>query len=190
MKNILRFLGGIIIAIAILVYLGLHVSSSSSSHASVSASTSTPHGALQGQLAPDFELTSLDGRRVKLSDLRRKVVLINFWATWCAPCRVEMPWFVDLNKRYQLQGLAFVGIDMDDPGQQKQVEKFVLEMNVDYTILLGNNTVGDSYGGVRFLPQTFFISRDGKITKSTFGIREKAELEDDIKQLLGAGARN
>jgi len=145
------------------------------------ASTSVDEATLEP--APDFELKSLDGRAVKLSDFRGKVVVLNFWATWCAPCRVETPWLVDLYRQYKEQGLEVVGVSMDD-GDQEHVADFVKEMGINYTVIMGNHTVGDAYGGARFLPQTFFIGRDGKIIKHSFGIKSKSDLEEAIKQSL------
>ena len=133
--------------------------------------------------APDFELKSLDGRTVKLSDFHGKVVVLNFWATWCAPCRVETPWLVNLYRRYKEQGLEVVGVSMDD-GDQEHVADFVKEMGINYTVLMGNHAVGDAYGGLRFLPQTFFIGRDGKIIKHSSGIKSKSDLKEAFKQSL------
>src|SRR5256886_13922518 len=133
--------------------------------------------------ASDFELKSLDGRAVKLSDFRGKVVVLNFWATWCAPCRVETPWLIDLYRQYKEQGLEVVGISVDD-GNQEHVADFVKEIGINYTVLMGNHAVGDTYGGLRFLPQIFFIGRDGKIIKHSFGIKSKSDLEEAFTQSL------
>ena len=138
--------------------------------------------------APEFALKALDGRTVRLSDYRGRAVVLNFWATWCAPCRVEMPWLEELSRQYRAQGIEVVGISMDDPGQEAAVRKFVRERNVDYTILLGNDAVGDAYGGARLLPQTFFLDRDGRIVKSTVGITTRDDLESNIRELAGAGS--
>ncbi len=99
-----------------------------------------------------------------------------------------MPWLVDRYNRYKPQGLEIVGVSMDDVSQGEEVARFTKEMNVNlnYTILLGNESVGNAYGGVLFLPQTLFIGRDGKIIKSTFGIQSKSTFEDGIKQSFGA----
>src|SRR5437870_6123278 len=152
-------------------------------HLQVTASSVGNDGTLEP--GPDFELKSLDGRTVKLSDFHGKVVVLNFWATWCAPCRVETPWLVDLYRQYKEQGLEVVGVSMDD-GDQEQVADFVKEMGINYTVLMGSHAVGDAYGGLRFLPQTFFIGRDGKIIKHSFGTRSKSDVEDAIKQSLSA----
>jgi peroxiredoxin len=138
-----------------------------------------------GKPAPEFALHTLDGRSIKLSGLRGKVVVLNFWATWCAPCRVEMPWLVDFSRRYQPQGLEIVGVSMDD-GDRDRVAAFVRARDVNYTIVLKDKAVSDAYGGLRFLPQTFFIGRDGKVIKWTYGVRGKDDFEDDIRQAMAA----
>lgn len=142
-----------------------------------------PSAGLQMKIAPDFLLTSLDGRSKKLSDYRGKVVLLNFWATWCAPCRVEMPTLVDLYNKYHAQGLEIVGVSLDD-GRQERVARFVSEMKINYPILLGNQSVADLYGGGRLLPQTVFITRNGDILQTMIGMRDRKEFEAAIEQLL------
>jgi peroxiredoxin len=139
-----------------------------------------------GESAPDFELRSLDGRAVRLSSLRGKPVLLNFWASWCAPCRVEMPWLVELDGQYRPRGVEIVGVSLDDPGEEQDVAKFIAERGVHYMILIGNSSVADSYGGARFLPQSFFIDRDGTITKTSFGLVDKRDLEEGLKELLAS----
>jgi peroxiredoxin len=141
-----------------------------------------------GKVAPDFALTTLDGRIVKLSSLRGKVVLLNFWATWCAPCRVEMPDVAALGRQYQSQGLEIVGVAMDDDDRDG-VAKFVRDRHIDYRILLKNSAVSDAYGGLRYLPQTFFIDRTGKILGRTYGLRTREQLETDIRRGLHARRR-
>jgi cytochrome c biogenesis protein CcmG/thiol:disulfide interchange protein DsbE len=105
-----------------------------------------------GESAPDFELRSLDGRMMQLSNLRGKSVLLNFWATWCAPCRLEMPWLAELDQEYRPQGVEIVGVPLDDPSGEQAVNKFIAERGVRYPILIGNSSVADLYGGVRFMP--------------------------------------
>src|ERR1700756_2105276 len=136
-----------------------------------------------GKPAPDFTLQTLDGKDVTLSSLRGKAVLLNFWATWCSPCKIEMPWFVELQKQYGPQGLQVVGVAMDDASKE-DIAKFAKEMGVNYTILLGKESVGDQYGGVPALPETFFIGRDGKIVDKIIGLKGKGEIEDSIKTAL------
>jgi len=145
---------------------------------------------MQGQMAHDFTLQTLDGKTVHLTDYRGKAVLLNFWATWCEPCKIEMPWFVDMQKQYSAQGLQIVGVAMDD-ADTEDIAKFAKDMNIDYPILVGKESVRDDlasqYGGVQFLPETFFISRDGVVTGKVFGLKSRSDIEDGIKKVLGAG---
>jgi len=153
------------------------------------ANSHTP--SLSGQPAPEFSLQALDGKTVKLSDFRGKAVLLNFWATWCEPCKLEMPWFVDLQKEYGPQGLQVIGVAMDD-ADPADIAKFAHDMHVDYPILVGKEAQRDElakdYGGVQFLPETFYISRDGKVLDRAFGLKGKAEIEDSIKKALAQNA--
>jgi cytochrome c-type biogenesis protein len=137
----------------------------------------------QATLAPDFTLESLDGKSMKLSDLRGKAVLLNFWATWCGPCKIEMPWFVELQKQYGDQGFQIVGVAMDDASKD-EIAKFAKDMGVNYPILIGKEAVGDQYGGVPALPESFFIGRDGKLVDKIIGLKGKSEIEDAIKETL------
>jgi len=139
---------------------------------------------MQGGGAPDFTLQSLDGKTVRLSDFRGKPVVLNFWATWCAPCKIEMPWFVDFQKQYAAAGVQFLGVAMDD-ASTKDIAEFAQSMKVNYPILIGKESVGDAYGGVQFLPETFYIDRSGKIVDKAFGLKGRGEIEDDIKKILG-----
>lgn len=138
-----------------------------------------------GGMAPDFELKTLDGKAVKLSGYRGKAVLLNFWATWCGPCKIETPWIVDLSKKYQSQGLEVVGISMDDSGSGDDIAKFVKQMAIPYTIVQGTEAVGDAYGGVGVLPVTYYIDRNGKIVNTVIGIgKGQSDMEDDIQKAL------
>lgn len=143
-------------------------------------------GQLVGQVAPDFQLQSIDGKDLKLSDFRGKAVLLNFWATWCGPCKIEMPWFVELQKEYGPQGFQVVGVAMDDASTE-DISKFVKEMGVNYPVLLGKESVGQNYGGVGVLPTTFFVDRDGKIVAREFGLQSRSVFVDHIKKALSQG---
>ena len=142
-------------------------------------------GDVRGIQAPDFELVSLDGRKIKLSEFRGKAVILNFWATWCAPCKIEMPWFVDLQKHYGSDGLAILGVAMDDSDPQK-IAEFASEMGVNYPVLLGTNKVSEAYGDVEYLPTTFYINRQGQIVGKVAGLIGKAEIEDDARKALNS----
>ena len=142
-----------------------------------------PRADVEDKVAPDFALQSIDGKTVRLLDFRGKTVLLNFWATYCAPCRIEMPWFVELQDRYASEGLQVVGVAMDDASPD-DIEKFASELGVNYSILVGEETVGNAYGGVQFLPSTFYIGRDGKVVGKVFGLKTKNEIEENIKKTL------
>jgi peroxiredoxin len=142
-------------------------------------------GDVRGVPAPDFELTSLDGKKIKLSDYRGKAVLLNFWATWCSPCKVEMPWFVDLQKKYGNDGLVVLGIAMDDTETAK-IAQFTSEMGVNYPVLLGTDRVSEQYGNVDYLPTTFYIDRDGKIVGKGTGLLGRREIEENVQKALAS----
>jgi thiol-disulfide isomerase/thioredoxin len=162
-----------------MIYFGMHMARRSGP---------TP-GLTQSSPAPDFTLESLDGKSVHLSDLRGKAVLLNFWATWCGPCKIETPWLVELQKQYGSQGLQVIGVAMDDSGKD-DIAKFAKDMGVNYPVLLGKEAVGDAYGGVPALPESFFIGRDGKIVDKIIGLKGKGEIEDSIKKALETQAGN
>jgi thiol-disulfide isomerase/thioredoxin len=143
-------------------------------------------GQLVGSLAPDFELPALDGKPLKLSDLRGKAVLLNFWATYCGPCKIEMPWFVELQKEYGPQGFQIVGVAMDDASTD-DIAKFAKQLGVNYPVLIGKDSVADSYGGVSVLPTTFFVDRDGKLIAREFGLQSRSVFVDHIKKALSQG---
>jgi thiol-disulfide isomerase/thioredoxin len=161
--------------VALMLYFGYH-------QARRGGTASIPRAG-QSLIAPDFSLESIEGPNMRLSDLRGKAVLLNFWATWCGPCKIEMPWFVDLQKQYGPQGLQIVGVAMDDASKD-DIAKFAKDMGVNYPILIGKEAVGDQYGGVPALPETFLIGRDGKIVDKIIGLRGKSEIEDSIKKAL------
>ncbi|MFZ0733525.1 MAG: TlpA disulfide reductase family protein [Candidatus Sulfotelmatobacter sp.] len=163
-----------------MLYIGFHMARRDGPDAPAILGKSTP--------APDFTLDKLDGGKLKLSDLRGKAVLLNFWATWCGPCKIETPWLVEMQNEYGSQGLQVVGVAMDDSGKD-EIEQFAKEMGMNYPILLGKEAVGDEYGGVPALPESFFIGRDGKIVDRIIGLRGRAEIEDSIKKALDTQAR-
>jgi peroxiredoxin len=141
-----------------------------------------------GHSAPDFDLTDLQGHEVKLSDLRGKAVVINFWASWCAPCKQEIPWFVEMQKRYGSQGLQIVGISMDD-GDPKEVVKFAAENAINYPVLFGQEKVADEYGGIEYLPTTFYIDRNGVVLDRVFGQPgAREEIEKEIQRAIAGTA--
>ncbi len=140
--------------------------------------------------APDFTLRDATGRSVKLSDYRGKVVLLNFWATWCGPCRIEIPWFMEFEQKHKDQGFAVLGVAMDDDGWDA-VKPYVERMRINYRVLMGTPEVGDLYGGVESLPTTFVIDREGRIVSVHVGLVGKRDYQEEIDGLLGqAGVTN
>ena len=168
------------VVIAGMLYFGYHQARRSASAGGSDASFS---GITISKPAPDFTLETVSGQSVRLSDLRGKAVLLNFWATWCAPCKIEMPWFVELQNEYGSQGLQIVGVAMDDSSKD-DIAKFAKDMGVNYPVLIGKEAVGEEYGGVPALPESFFIGRDGNIVDKIIGLKGKAEIEDSIKKAL------
>jgi thiol-disulfide isomerase/thioredoxin len=143
------------------------------------------NGQLIGSVAPDFDLKTLDGKTMKLSDLRGKAVLLNFWATYCGPCKVEMPWFVELQKQYGPDGFQIVGVANDDASPD-EIAKFAKDLGVNYPILIGQDPVSDTYK-VSVLPTTYFVDRSGKLIAREFGLQSRSVFVDHIKKALGQG---
>ena len=139
------------------------------------------------KMAPEFELKDASGKVVKISDFRGKVVLLDFWATWCGPCAIEIPWFVDFQRRYKDRGFEVLGVSMDDDGW-KAITPFVSEKKINYRVVLGDDKTGDLYGGVEALPTTFVIDRDGRIASVHVGLTGKKDFEDAIEKLLDTAA--
>jgi peroxiredoxin len=145
---------------------------------------------LHGQRAPDFTLRDTDGNKVSLSDYRGKAVLINFWATWCAPCKIEMPWLISLQDQYASQGFQILGISSDDSSVSRaDIAHFGQQEKIDYPLLLGDDAVSRKYGGIDFLPTSFFVGRDGKVVAESAGLVSKDEIEANIKKALATEAK-
>lgn len=132
--------------------------------------------------APQVELSSLEGQRLKLSDFHGRVVLLNFWATWCGPCRAEVPELNKLQRDFQASGLAVVGVSWDDSAAG--VREFQKEIRQDYTVLLGGEDAQDKFAAIRSLPSTYVIDREGRIRQTIIGARDRAQFEAVLKPLL------
>lgn len=135
--------------------------------------------------APDFILPTTDGKTFKLSDLRDKVVILDFWATWCPPCRKGIPDLIDLKKRYGSKGFEIVGISVDTD-TKAEVIPFMKEKGINYPVVYGNMNVYQQYGGIRAIPTSFVIDKQGKIVASYEGLMSKQTYENHIKKLLGS----
>ncbi len=133
--------------------------------------------------APEWQLKDLDGKAVKLSDFKGKVVILNFWATWCPPCRKEIPTFVSLQKQYGEKGLVIVGVSLDEKGPAA-VKPFVAKMGINYPVVMGDPKTAADYGGIEVVPTTFVIDRNGKVAAELQGDAERATFEAEIKPLL------
>jgi cytochrome c biogenesis protein CcmG/thiol:disulfide interchange protein DsbE len=153
---------------------------------SAKAASLKPDG--ERHAAPDFALKDADGKTVRLSDYKGKVVLLDFWATYCGPCKIEIPWFMDFERKHKDQGFAVLGVDMDDEGWDA-VKPFVADVGINYRIVVGNDSTADKFGGIEALPTTFLIDRAGKIADVHVGLTSKGEFENAIDQLLQAPAK-
>jgi thiol-disulfide isomerase/thioredoxin len=133
----------------------------------------------------DFSLPDLEGNIVNLSDFRGKVVIIDFWATWCHPCLTEIPHFIELYNTYSLEGLEIIGITMQS-GSPDDIAKKAQELGINYTLVIGNNEVTQKFGGIQGFPTTFVMDKEGKVTKKYLGALPniKELLESDIKALF------
>jgi cytochrome c biogenesis protein CcmG/thiol:disulfide interchange protein DsbE len=149
--------------------------------------------ALYGKPAPAFTLEDLSGKKVSLSDYQGKAVLLNFWATWCAPCKIETPWLIDLRNRYAAQGFEVLGISADDidrdnprklNDEKQEIAHFVQQMHMPYPVLIDGDSISHSYGGLDALPATFFINRKGTIVAVQLGLTSRDEIELNIKKAM------
>ena len=153
---------------------------------SLSSSGSTPASLTpspERKMAPDFTLNDAYGKPIRLSDFRGKLVLLNFWATWCNPCAVEIPWFVELQNKYR-DHLVVVGVSMDEDGWET-VKPFLEAKRVNYRTVIGNDKVAAQFGGVESLPATLVIDREGRIAASHVGLVAKHTYSGEIEALLG-----
>jgi thiol-disulfide isomerase/thioredoxin len=137
--------------------------------------------------APEFALKDAEGKVVKLSDYKGKVVLLNFWATWCGPCKIEIPWFIEFEQNHRDKGFAVLGVAMDEEGWAA-VKPYVAAHKVNYRMVIGDDMTAQKYGGVDSLPTSFLIDREGRTAAVHVGLVSKKVYQDDIAQLLGKAA--
>ncbi len=135
--------------------------------------------------APDFTLKDVDGKPVKLSDYKGKVVLLNFWATWCGPCKIEIPWFMDFEQTYKDKNFAVLGVSLDEDGWDS-VKPYIAQKKINYRVMIGTEQVAQLYGEVDSLPTTFMIDREGRVAAVHIGLVSKSDYTHDIVQLLEA----
>lgn len=137
--------------------------------------------------APDFTLKDVNGKVFKLSDYKGKAVLLDFWATWCGPCKMEIPWFIEFQQKYKDRGLVVLGVAEDDEGW-KVVKPFAEQMKINYPIVTGNETTDALYGGIEALPTTFIIDRDGRVAVVHVGVADKEDFQNAIEKILDSPA--
>lgn len=134
-------------------------------------------------MAPDFTLNDAEGEPIKLSAYRGTVVLLNFWATWCVPCRQEIPWFVEFQRSNRQRGFAVLGVSMDEGGW-RSVRPFLENRHVNYPVMIGSDEVAARFGGLDALPLTLIIDRSGRVATVHAGLCTKEEYERDINSVL------
>ena len=169
-------------------------------HAELVAGAGDPQAALNpmiGKPAPAFSLEDLSGKKVSLADYKGKAVLVNFWATWCGPCKIETPWLVELRNQYSAKGFEILGISAegddlapsDKEGWAKDkaaIGKFVQEEHMPYPVLIDGDSLSKPYGGLDAMPTSFFVDRNGKVVAATMGITSKDDIESNIRKALGS----
>jgi thiol-disulfide isomerase/thioredoxin len=174
------------------------LASATSMAADTDTGTLVFHSALTGKPAPPFTLQDVDGKQVSLASFRGKAVMINFWATWCAPCKIETPWLIQLHDKYASQGLEILGISSqgDDATPKDKVvwdkdkaaiDQFVKQEKIPYPVLLGGDSIAQPYGGVEDLPTSFFINRKGVVVAAEMGLTSESSLEAEIQKALNSG---
>lgn len=172
MRNTIILL--LILTVSILVYAGLKMDNN------VEVNQVTED---KDNKAPDFNLTTIDGETITLADYKGKVVIIDFWDTWCPPCRKGIPDFIELYKEYQDKGFEMIGFALGRQGEDK-VKEFVQEYNINYQVAIPNRSLVFSFGEIRSIPTAFLIDQKGNIVKKYIGLRPKEVFEEDIKKLL------
>ena len=143
-----------------------------------------PEAPIVGQAAPGWKLKDLEGKEVSSEQFKGKVVVLDFWATWCLPCVSEIPGYAELQKKYGADGLVIVGVLFRDPKTAAYVKKFAADKGVNYTIVVGDDAIADAFGGLEALPTTFLINRAGRIVNQKVGAVPHDEYEKRVLQAL------
>jgi thiol-disulfide isomerase/thioredoxin len=189
MKKLLLIIGTVVVLIGATIY------ADKATRVSVKAKDGgniLKSGAAGSEAEPDVTFKNLDGQDVRLDAYKGKVVLVNFWATWCEPCQIEIPWLIEMQQKYSSKGFTILGVDVDDENNKEvsaYVSKEVFNVNgqklpMNYPILRGNDAVADKFGGLLGYPTSFLISRDGKIVKKVQGLLDFEEITKAIESQL------
>ncbi|PYU15435.1 MAG: alkyl hydroperoxide reductase [Acidobacteria bacterium] len=188
MKKVLLIIGTVVVLIGLTIYADRATR--------VKAKVSDGHDVAKADPAdapvPEVTFKDLDGKEVPLSQYKGKVVLVNFWATWCEPCQVEIPWLIEMQQKYSSKGFTILGVDVDDEGNNEvsaytAKERFNVngeKLPMNYPILRGNDAVADKFGGLLGYPTSFLISRDGKIVKKVQGLVDYDEIKNAVEGQL------
>jgi len=188
----MKKIGIMVLTVAVLIGLTIYADRVTRVHGKTGSSVPARVANVAGRAAPDLKLKDLDGKDVSLADLKGKVVFVNFWATWCDPCRIEIPWLIDMQAKYASRGFTVVGVAMDDEGKSV-VAPFVAKEKFDvngqplpmsYPIWIGTDDAADKFGGILGYPTSFLISRDGKLVEKFQGLKSQDELEKAIESQL------
>lgn len=187
MKKILLIIGTVVVLIGATVYLDRVTRLKAQNSVDTVRADDPP-----GTPAPVVSFKNLDGQDVPLSEYKGKVVLVNFWATWCEPCQLEIPWLIEIQQKYSAKGFTVLGVDVDDEGSNvvsayTAKERFHVngqQLAINYPVLRGNDDVADKFGGLLGYPTSFLISRDGKIVKKTQGLIDYEEITKAIESQL------
>jgi cytochrome c biogenesis protein CcmG/thiol:disulfide interchange protein DsbE len=148
---------------------------------------------LKGKPAPLFTLEDLSGKKISLASYKGKAVMINFWATWCGPCKIETPWLIELRNQYAAQGFEILGVSADDidrddkarfAGEKKDIARFAEQEKIPYPVLIDGGTLSTPYGGLDSLPASFFVDRNGTVVATQLGLTSKDEIETKIKRSM------